>query len=221
MIRLNLTKDTPSAKPDADIGMLDVSANALAVLILATMLVLTVTAPPAARGEILSEERPEVFFPAPLDVVIAPQSTFWVVTEAGLTELDLNAFASELALGSPLARTPQGEATLVIDRRNYRDLNDHRLLITLDWNVMRDGAQDTQTAEGVAVVAATIQHSFQSDAVAPTFVVSAAATADFADLFWHLREAEVPMRWVALAEERQLVLLRRSDTFETIWRRWQ
>ena len=56
---LAISKKRPVDLPDAEVGMLDVSANALAVLILATMMVLTVAAPPVPRGEIRTDARPD------------------------------------------------------------------------------------------------------------------------------------------------------------------
>ena len=208
--------------PDTDVGMLDVSANALAVLILATMLVLTVAAPPALRGEVRAASRPDLFYPSPLDVAITPQGTTWIVTAAGLSRLDLDSFATGLSDGSTVARTPQGEATLIVDRRNtYRDLNDHRLQVSLDWDAIAAAAAPITTPAEVAEVAAGIGAAFTGDGTAPTFVVDTDGTAAFAALYWALRADQVPMRWVSLSTGTHLVLSRRVDNFETRVRQWQ
>ncbi len=47
MIGLGLRKGSASSQAESEVGMLDVSANALAVLILATMLVISAAAPPS------------------------------------------------------------------------------------------------------------------------------------------------------------------------------
>lgn len=216
-----ISKKRPVDFPDAEVGMLDVSANALAVLILATMMVLTVAAPPAPRGEIRTSARPDLFYPSPVDLVVTPQTDYWLITDGGITRLDIDAFASGLVDGSTLARTPQGEATLIVDRRNYRDLNDHRLLITPDWDVIRKTGLPLTTPEGTATVTKAIQTAYESDAILPTLVVLTEGTESFSDLYWSLRETEVPMRWVPIVEQTQLTLSRRVSNFESRRIKWQ
>jgi hypothetical protein len=200
--------------------MLDISANALAVLILATMLVLSVAAPPAPQGEVRSSERPDLFYPSPLDVAVAPQSAYWIATEAGLTPLDLDSMAAALADGATVGRTDQGEATLIIDRRNYRDLNDHRLQIAIDWDAARAVAQSLDSSEDTALAGDAIRTAHSEYGIAPTFVVTAEGMASFAQLYWYLRNERVPMRWVTIADGSKLILFRRVDAFETRGRQW-
>lgn len=206
---------------DTDIGMLDVSANALAVLILATMLVITVAAPPALRGEVRASERPDLFYPSPLEVVVAPQSTYWIVSGAGITPLDIDPLAAELATGVTTARTPLAQASLIVDRRGYRDLNDHRLSLTLDWEAVRQNATPLDGEAALRAVIEPIQKAFENAGVAPTFVVIAEGTDAFAGLYWGLREAQVPMRWVSIVAQGPLVLKRDVANFEERERRWQ
>ncbi|MEE3317030.1 MAG: hypothetical protein VX202_04645 [Pseudomonadota bacterium] len=218
---LAISKKRPVDLPDAEVGMLDVSANALAVLILATMMVLTVAAPPVPRGEIRTDARPDLFYPSPVDLVVTPQTDYWLITEGGITRLDIDAFATGLADGSTLARTSQGEATLIVDRRNYRDLNDHRLLITPDWNAIRTTGTSLTTPEGIATAKEIIQTAYERDAILPTLVVLTEGTESFSDLYWSLRETEVPMRWVPIVEQTQLTLSRRVSNFESRRIKWQ
>ena len=222
MIGAGLRRRAGLGYPDTDVGMLDVSANALAVLILATMLVLTVAAPPALRGEVRAAARPDLFYPSPLDAVVTPQSAYWIVTGAGLTRLDLDAFATGLSDGSTVATTPQGEATLIVDRRNtYRDLNDHRLQVSLDWDAVAGTAAPIAGAADVAEAVTAIGAAFTGDGTVPTFVVADDGMAAFAALYWALRQEQVPMRWVSIATRTHLVLSRRVDNFETRVRQWQ
>lgn len=221
MTGLGLGRRGAPGGTDSDVGMLDVSANALAVLILVTMLVLTVASPPTPQGEVRASARPELFYPSPLDAIVPPQSSYWIMTEPGLTRLDLGAFALSLAEGATVARTPQGEATLIIDRRNYRDLNDHRLQISIDWDAMRAGASSLTTEADVAEAGRVIRAAYADEGITPTFVVNSESTPTFAPLYWYLREEQVPMRWVTLADGSNLVLYRRVDAFETRAGRWQ
>lgn len=221
MIALGKSRRARGAFPDGDVGMLDVSANALAVLILATMMVLTVAAPPAPRGETRAADRPPLFYPSPLDVAVAPQSAYWIVTSGGLTALDINAFVAGLGDQSPVSRTEQGEATLIIDRSRYRDLNDHRLHVLLKWTAIRDTAQALDTEEARQAAQQEIRSAFERDGIAPTFVVLAEDTEVFAPLYWTLRENQVPMRWVSIVEGGALTLSRQVSNFDERQRQWQ
>ena len=209
-----------AADPDSDVGMLDVSANALAVLILATMLLITVAAPPAPRGEVRSGERPDLFYPPPLDLPVPPQSAYWVVTAAGLTRLDLDAFAARLAGGDTVVRTGQGEATLIVDRRIYRDLNDHRLHLSLDMDAIAQEALSVDGPEGPETATRQLRREFEQSGILPTFLVMPGASEVFAPLYWHLRNVETAMRWTPISDGR-LVLSRRVENFETRGSRWQ
>lgn len=221
MIGLGFKRKAGAGYPDTDVGMLDVSANALAVLILATMLVLTVAAPPAPNGEVRSQTQPDLFYPSPMDLVVAPSSSYWAVTDAGATQIDLDGFAAGLAGGATVARTPQGEATLIIDRSNYRDLNDHRLQLTLDWPQIRATGQPLATPQDVQDIITALRTAFADEGLVPTFVVTPAGTGAFAEIYWGLRQDRVPLRWVSVADQSLLVLSRGVENFETRARQWQ
>lgn len=220
MIGTGLGKPRQLYATDSDVGMLDVSANALAVLILATMLLITVATPPAPRGEVRASDRPDLFYPSPLDLPVPPQSAYWVVTDAGVARLDLDAFATGLAGGGTVARTDQGEATLIVDRRNYRDLNDHRLHLTLDMGALSATALSVDNPDDLARVAGEISQAFEDAGILPSFLVMPGAVEVFAPLYWHLRMGEVAMRWTPVTDGR-LVLSRRVENFETRGVRWQ
>jgi hypothetical protein len=220
MIGSGFGKTQRAGYPDSDVGMLDVSANALAVLILATMLLITVAAPPSPRGEVRASERPDLFYPSPLDLPVPPQSAYWVVTGAGLTRLDLDAFAEGLAGGASVTRTDQGEATLIIDRRNYRDLNDHRLHLSLDLGALSQTAIPIGSAEDLSRASEEIRREFEQAGILPTFLIMPDSIEVFAPVYWHLRTGEVAMRWTAISDGR-LILSRRVDDFETRRRGWQ
>lgn len=221
MIGLGFGRSARARYPDTNVGMLDVSANALAVLILATMLVITVAAPPAPMGEVRSETPPNLFYPTPLEVSVAPASTYWAVTEAGTTVIDLDGFAVGLVGGATVARTLQGEATLVIDRSNYRDLNDHRLQLNLDWSQINATAQPLATAQDVQAITDALRVSFDQDGLVPTFIVRPEGTNLFAQIYWEMRKDRVPLRWVSVTSQSPLVLTRRTENFETRARQWQ
>ena len=205
---------------DSEVGMLDVSANALAVLILATMLVISVASPPLLRGELREDAVPSLFYPAPLDGTLPPHSRYMVVLQQGLLELDLNAFAVELAAGGASATTAQGTAVLVTDRRMYRDLNDYRLRLQLDWGAIAALAAPLDE-DGASREAQSAGQLFQDSNTASTYLVSPQAMDAFSGLYWKLREAQVPIRWANLQEGQTLVLSRGAENFERRARQWQ
>ena len=221
MIGLGYGRRASASYPDTDIGMLDVSANALAVLILATMLVITIAAPPGPPGEVQSDTPPNLFYPTPLEVSVAPSSTYWAVTDAGTTVIDLDEFAVGLTGGASVARTPQGEATLVVDRSNYRDLNDHRLQLNLDWSQISATAQPLATSQEVQDIIAALRSAFDQDGLVPTFIVTPEGSSLFAKVYWEMRKDRVPLRWVSVTPQSPLVLSRRTENFETRARQWQ
>ncbi|MCF2872050.1 hypothetical protein L0664_13325 [Octadecabacter sp. G9-8] len=221
MIGLGFRARQAGGAADSDIGMLDISANALAVLILATMLVLTVASPPTPRGEVRSDDRPELFYPSPLDVAVVPQSAYWIVTDAGMTLLDLDAIAVGLVDGAAVAATAQAEATLTMDRRGYRDLNDHRMSLNLEWGALRDTALPITTTQEAIDLSTLVTDAFVNTGQVPTFVVTPAGTEAFSAIYWDLRAQQVPTRWVPIEERTPLVFTRRASNFETRSRQWQ
>lgn len=221
MIGLRPGRRRSASGADAEVGMLDVSANALAVLILATMLVLSAAAPPVPRGEVLRDDVPALFYPSPIDAVLAPHSRYVLVLPEGLVDLDLDAFAAALAQGDVVARTAQGELTLVTDRRIYRDLNDYRATLTPDWPALADAARPLDGDDAPRAEADAAGALFDGAGTATTYFVTAEAMAAFAPLYWLLRDAQVPIRWVTVPTGQNLVFQRRVDGFERRGRQWQ
>ena len=211
-----------AAPAEAELGMLDVSANALAVLILATMLVISAAAPPILRGEVRSDAHPDLFYPSPIDAVLAPHSRYVIVLLEGMVELDLDAFAEQLALGEVTARTAQGSLTLVTDRRMYRDLNDYRATVTLDWPALATSASALPLdTEGVEAEASFAAGAFDRRGVATTYLVAAEAVSEFAPLYWTLRDKQAPIRWSTVPVGRNVVFQRNVQDFERRSRQWQ
>ncbi len=221
MTRLGLGKPAPTAGPEDSFGMLDVSANTLAVLILATMFLLTVATPPAVQGEVAADTSPDLFYPTPMAIVVAPQSAYWMVSDTGLTRFDLDGMVAQLATGATLARTAQGEGTLVIDPSRYRDLNDHRLTIVIDWAAIARSAIPFETVQDDLSGVPAILEAFAQNSIVPTFVVTPEGTAGFADIYWRLRRERVPMRWVSAPAGTSLTLSRVASNFERRARLWQ
>jgi len=205
---------------DGELGMLDVSANALAVLILATMMVISAAATPSVRGEVRLEKTPELFYPAPIDSTLPPNSRYMLVLAEGLVEIDVDAFAEGLFSGEATAETEQGRAVLVTDRRNYRDLNDYRLQINPDWDVLSQNA--TVLGQEAAIEEArTAADAYDNSNFATTYLVVEDAIENFAPLYWHLRAAQTPIRWAVVQKGEHFGLSRRVENFERTPGKWQ
>lgn len=213
----------PSAgrfRADSEMGMLDVSANALAVLVLATMLIISAAAPPAVRGEVARDDIPGLFYPSPLAGALSPLSRYVVVSSAGATVLNLDPFAEAFAGNETQAVTSQGEGTLVVDRKRYRDLNDYRVRIIPDWDALEAQAAPLDP-DGIALEASVARGAFADDRIATTYFVRSDAVAEFAPLYWELRNAQAPMRWVTVPPSTALNFTRRVENFERRARQWQ
>ena len=220
MLAPGFSRRDRSRHSESEVGMLDVSANALAVLILATMLVISVASPPLQRGEMREDTVPTLFYPSPLDGALPPHNRYMVVLNEGLLELDLNSIALQLSEGSTTATTPEGTAALVTDRRIYRDLNDYRLRLQLDWASLADLVvsldEDLASLEVQRAMRLFNEHN-----TASTYLVSPHAVDAFSTLYWKLREGQVPIRWASLPDGQALVLSRRVENFERRVRQWQ
>ena len=220
VIGLGRTGRRAAAPPaEAEIGMLDVSANALAVLILATMLVIVAAAPRALWGQ-LSDAMPLLSYPPPIDAVLAPHSRYVFVLPEGLVELDLDALRERLPPASATARTTQGSLTLVTDRLMYRDLNDYRATLTPDWTALAASALPLE-AESAEAEVADAARRFDDEGVATTYLVAAEAVESFAPLYWGLRDGRAPIRWTTIGIGQNVVLQRRAEDFERRSRQWQ
>lgn len=221
MIGVGLKRRGGKAGSDSEVGMLDVSANALAVLILATMLVISAAAPPVPRGEVRRGDMPNLFYPSPIDAVLAPLSRYVFVLPTGLVELDLDSFAVALSSGQVTVRTSQGEMTLVTGRTTYRDLNDYRASFSPDWSALAQTAKPMQNEDDAGLEADTAASLFDDAEIATTYLVAAESVAAFSPLYWKLRNAQVPIRWSIVPTGRNVVFQRRVEEFERRGRQWQ
>lgn len=200
---------------NVEAGFLDISANALAVIIFATMITLISAAPPAVRGEVQAESEPGLAFPVPLDLPLPPLSSYAVVTEQGVIPLDLDGMITSDGA------TPQGRFSIRVERMGYRDLDDYQATVTLDLAVMRAAATPIDAAAPLNALVTELEEAFARRNMAPTFLLSQDGIATFPRLYWALRKAGVPLRWQVLGESGEIRMQRSLSMFETRARRWQ
>jgi hypothetical protein len=202
--------------PDnVEAGFLDISANALAVIIFATMISLIVGSSPVVRGEIAAQSPPDLSFPVPLDQPLPPLTAFEVVTAVGLTSLDLDTM---IEADGP---SDQGLFSLRVERMAYRDLDEYQATVTLDLAKLRASAVPFDDQAPLNLLVAKFHEDFDRHNIAPTFLLSRDGISTFPRLYWALRKAGVPLRWQVLGDTGEIRMLRNLSMFETRARRWQ
>lgn len=203
-----------------DSGFVDVAANALAIVILVTMIALLLASVPQRRGEVISNDTPALSFPVALDPTRAPLNTYWYVSDSGLTEVVFDDVAKALADGETTVRTELMTAYFQNARSGYRDLDEYRLDIRPNLTALRDAAQPMDTAKISALVERLTQ-AFEADTQVPTFLVMPYGYDQFAQFYAHLRQTDIALRWRPVSEEGVAVLLRAVTQFETGIASWR
>lgn len=205
---------------DSDAGFVDVAANALAIIILMTMIALIIAAIPATRGEVRAEARPALPFPVALDPSVRPFNSYWFVSEAGLTRIDLGEAAIRFAGGETVVETDLGRFYMQTWREGYRDPSEYRV----DFLPFAAGialhAQPLDASSEVAAVVA-FDTAFREARIVPTFLVARDGYATFTALYNDLRALDIPLRWHAVDAGQQLSFVRNVQQFESLEARWR
>lgn len=205
---------------DTDSGFVDVAANALAIVILITMIALLLAAIPIERGEETMEVPPPLQFPVALDPTLPPLNGYWYAGESGLTRIDLTAAAQGIAAGERKVETTIGDFYFQNDRSSYRDLDEYRLDYRPNLRGIADAAElinDALRPDWVARFAA----EFEAERRVPTFFVDPAAYPEFAALYHALRDEGLAFRWRPIKVGQNAVLARRASQFETGSTTWR
>lgn len=205
--------DDPLAQ-DAEAGFLDVAANALAVVIFATMMVLIVSVPPLVAGAVREAPLRDPVMPTPMAPVPVPFSAFHYVTEAGIAPIDLRAAVDHLSDREVVGTMP-GTVSFRTERTRYRDLDDYNFTLTPDRDALRAGAVDLQDREAMDAFVQHMDTLVRQDRTVPAFVVTEAGYASFVPIHAALRAHGVPLRWFFVPELEQIILRRVVDDFET------
>jgi hypothetical protein len=206
---------------DAETGFLDVAANALAVIILVTMVVLIISGVPQVRGEVTEETDLDLSFPPPLESVTTPLAAYYAVTPAGVTELDLDAMTSQVSEGVAIPETNQGDLAMRVSRSAYRDFNEYTAEFRLNLENVSNMATPVDTEEQRSAFVEMISSRFENQGVVPTFLIQRDAVADFAPLYWELRTVDAVLRWATLNPNDEIKIRHKVDSFSTRERRWQ
>lgn len=195
-------------------GQLDVAANALAVMILVTMILLTVAAAPVLRGAVRATDAPHLPFPTELPPDATPRPSYWIVTDAGLARLPLADVARQVAQGERAPVSAVGRFEFINDRRRYRDLDEYRLALVPDMAGIATVATPIATPAEIERTVADLESAWMSGSEAPTFFVDRSGFADFASLHMQMRTRPMPLRWYLRVPGQPVRLMRSPDLFE-------
>lgn len=205
---------------DAETGFLDVAANALALMIFATMMVLIVAAPPLIRGMLPQMPRFSPVMPTPFDMANLPFSAYYFVTRAGVTPIDLRVFI-DIQRDNPATRASLGTSTFRVERSRYRDLDDYSFTLTPDLDAVHAAATPLEDAELRAGLIAALRDGMEGRNEVPTFLVIDGGYEGFAPFYEELRAEGLALRWFFVPNARMLELRRSFLDFETEARQFQ
>lgn len=206
---------------DAETGFLDVAANALAVIILATMFMIILSAQPPLTGDAPPDApKADLAMPARLDTAFPPLSQYYAVVGTGLVRIDLDALARQVHDGVEGPTTDQGRLTFILDRLGRRDYDEYRSVTTFDTRQLRAQAASMADPAAVAAMADSLEAAYAEAAFLPTFIVLPDGMTAFAPLYHALRERGLALRWFTIADGVPITLTNRPEDAETRGRRW-
>lgn len=207
-----LSDDTGTGSEQS--GFLDVAANALAVMILATMMLLAVASPIRLAGEVVPDEQtPTLNFPRAVDPLMRPLFAYYFVTKAGVTPIDLDALARAVAETGGDAQTEQGRVRITVPRRARRDWNEYRARFVPDLEALRKNARPIGETDRAALLE-RLRQDYERHGSVATWLVAPDAIAAAAPLYWGLREAGVPVRWHIADTNAEIRFERSAQLFE-------
>ena len=202
------------AAGDTEAGFLDVAANALAVMILATMMLLIVSAPIRLAGDVKPEgATPELTFPVHADPVQRPLYDYFLISDAGIATIDLDGIARAAAEAGGDVAIDQGRLSMTVARQSRRDWNDYRANFSPDYAVLKRGSikLDAVTTDRLF---ADIAERFEADRITPTFFVLPDAVDAVSPLYWGLRSKGIPVRWYPSSYGESILFERSTRVFE-------
>lgn len=198
-------------------GFLDIAANALAVIIFVTM-VLLLTVSVTSSGRPIPAHDKTVTLPDPQLGVLGPFRLYYMVSQHGITPLDLTPFQQGFAAGERRVKAAIGTATLTLDRQGLssRDMNAFGMKVTFSPAGIADAALPLETEEQAEQALATItQQLSQTGASAVTVVLAPDGASRFARLFHRFDQNGISFRMARLPVNWDLTIGRRAVDFAT------
>lgn len=207
--------DIPQGAPEE--GFLDIAANALAVILFVTMLLLLTVSVTSAGRPIPNHDK-QVTLPDPQLGPLTPFRLYYVVSEHGLTPLDLTPFQAGFAAGKRKVKSDIGSAKMSVDRQGLsaRDMNAFSMTLSISPAGIARLAQSLETEEdtdlALSMIRAQLQQT-QSNAV--TVILAKDGASRFARLFHRLEQAEISFRMAPLPVNGDVIFGRKAVDFAT------
>jgi hypothetical protein len=198
---------------DVEAGFLDVAANALAIMILATMMLLVVSAPIVVVGDYPQDDSAEIKYPHEIDLLTRPFYSYYFVSESGIASIDLDAIAQAITVADGDASTDQGKIYIIVDRQSRRDWNEYRAKFMPNYEYLSKNSLAFNDQQ-LSLFINELSDFFDSDNVSPTFFVLPDGIERVAPIYWALRGKGVPVRWYPIAYGNPILFERSSRLFE-------
>ncbi|MDF2235878.1 hypothetical protein P2H44_25275 [Albimonas sp. CAU 1670] len=203
----------PGVSDDStDAGFLDVAANALAVVILATMMLLLVSAPLLLPGEPdVTELAPRIPRPAQVDNTSRPYYATFYITSEGVARIDFSQLVDDALEGRD---SPQGELDLRPTRTQLRDVDEYRATYRPDHGALK-AASETLAGEAGAARLAELAAELDARGMGATLLVYPDGMAEASRLYWALAETGLPLRSYFMDYSSGVGMRRSYSNFET------
>lgn len=198
-------------------GFLDVAANALAVILFVTMLLL-LTVSASTSGRSIPEHDRTVTIPEPKLSVLSPIRLYYVISERGITYIDLSPFHIGFFAGERKVTSDIGQATLTVDRpgQSGRDMNAFSSSVRFNPAGIAKLAQPLGTQADVnAAFDAIQQQLLTSQAGTLTAIIAPGGASNFVALFQRLDDADIPFRMAPMPANWELDFRRKAVDFNS------
>lgn len=206
---------------DTALGFIDVAANALAMMILATLFVIILSAAPPRPGSEVVEDKTELLnIPVATDYALSPNNRYFIVQDAGIADVALDPFVDLLARGQATAVTELGSLSVVVPRRGRRDYDEYRAFYRPNVVALAAVSAPIASDEQVAKFVADLEALHAESNIAGTFFVTTDGLETFAPVYWELRGRGLPLRWRSLAQGQEIVFTQKPADFTGVARKW-
>ena len=209
--------DTDQTQGAPEEGFLDISANGLAVILFVTMLLL-LTVSVTSAGRPIPQHDEQVTLPEPKLGALGPFRLYYLVSEKGISALDLSPFHEGFFAGERRVKSGIGTASLSVDRQGLsaRDMNSYAMTMRFNPAGVANRSQPLQTEEDADLVLAGLEQQLEeTQAGAVTFIISRGGASRFSKIFHRLDEFNISFRMAPLSPDWELTFQRKAIDFSS------
>ena len=209
--------DTDQTQGAPEEGFLDIAANGLAVILFVTMLLLLAVSVTSA-GRPIPQHDKQVTLPEPKLGALGPFRLYYLVSEKGISPLDLSPFHKGFFAGERRVTSDIGTASLSVDRQGLstRDMNAYAMTMRFNPAGVANRSQPLQTEEDAdRVLAGLAQQLEETQAGAVTFIIARGGASRFSQIFHRLDEFNISFRMAPLSPDWELTFQRKAVDFSS------